>query len=464
MPVTGIRRREAVLICGPARAGAGSVAVALRRLRPELEVVEPADLAAGQAPAAVVFVVSAAAQLTGSDCALLDTAAAHTDVVVAVVTKTDAHRDWRDTLAADRVQLKAHRDRYRDTPWVGVAAAPPTGSPRLEELLGILDALLSSSEWSLRNDLRSKEFHIESEICRYRRAAEVPQRRDRLARLRADRADVMDRRRRDDAQRGVQLRRRLRETGAELSYLVAARTAAARSELQRASAELTRAAVPSFANRVGGRVQELTIEVAHACDRRVAGVAAELGLDEPAPLPVDLPDSDTDAVPVPAGGLESRLTTLLGAGFGLGFAVTLRRLFDAVPAGPSPLGAALCAVSGVLLAGWIVGIRRLLAQRAAHERWVGEMLGRVRLALDRHIATRISHAERTWTAAEAERAREAAAQTAGLLAAIDTELAELQRSEHRAVADRDRVLPKLQRALTDVRADLNRCTTAGRVI
>ena len=76
----------------------------------------PRTLGAADAPAAVVFVVSAVAPLTESDCALVDLATQHTDLVIGVVSKIDVHRDWRDVLAADRSRLAAHAERYQRCP------------------------------------------------------------------------------------------------------------------------------------------------------------------------------------------------------------------------------------------------------------------------------------------------------------------------------------------------------------
>ena len=106
----GINRRDVVLVTGPWMAGVTAVVAALRERLPQHKFVESADMGPGDAPIAVVFVVSAAAQLTGSDCALLDAAAEHTDVVVGVVSKIDLHRNWREVLAANRDTLAAQRD------------------------------------------------------------------------------------------------------------------------------------------------------------------------------------------------------------------------------------------------------------------------------------------------------------------------------------------------------------------
>ena len=107
-----INRRDVVLVTGPWMAGVSGVVAALRERLPQHKFVESTDLGPGDAPLAVVFVVSAAAQLTESDCALLDAAAEHTDVVVGVVSKIDVHRTWRDVLTANRDALAAHAPRY----------------------------------------------------------------------------------------------------------------------------------------------------------------------------------------------------------------------------------------------------------------------------------------------------------------------------------------------------------------
>ncbi|MGB9222147.1 MAG: hypothetical protein WCB80_02200, partial [Mycobacterium sp.] len=67
-----LNRRDVVLVTGPWLAGVSSVAEVLRERLPQHTFVESPDLGPGDAPMAVVFVVSAAAQLTESDCVLLD--------------------------------------------------------------------------------------------------------------------------------------------------------------------------------------------------------------------------------------------------------------------------------------------------------------------------------------------------------------------------------------------------------
>ena len=71
-----INRRDVVLVTGPWLSGSSSVAAVLRDRIPQHKFVESLELGPGDAPMAVVFVVSASAPLTDSDCTLLDAAAA----------------------------------------------------------------------------------------------------------------------------------------------------------------------------------------------------------------------------------------------------------------------------------------------------------------------------------------------------------------------------------------------------
>ncbi|WP_045843958.1 hypothetical protein ABFA25_02670 [Mycobacterium lepromatosis] len=60
------------------------------------EFVKLTDLGSGDAPLPLLFVVSAAAELTESDCALLDTAVDNTEVVSTIDCAPDlAQRGYR---------------------------------------------------------------------------------------------------------------------------------------------------------------------------------------------------------------------------------------------------------------------------------------------------------------------------------------------------------------------------------
>ncbi len=187
----GIERRDVVLVTGPWLAGTTSLVAALREKLPEHTFVEADDLRPADAPAAVLFVVSAIAPLTESDCALVDLAAKYTDVVIGVVSKIDAHRDWRDVLAADHALLAAHAPRYQDVPWVGVAAAPDLGEPNLDELVEQLRQCLADPDLQRRNRLRAWETRLQSVIGRHQADGAGADREARVTALRKRREDIL---------------------------------------------------------------------------------------------------------------------------------------------------------------------------------------------------------------------------------------------------------------------------------
>ncbi len=167
-----IQRSDAVLVTGPWMAGVTAVADALRKRLPQHKFVESTDLEPGEAPTVVVFVVSAAANLTPSDCALLDAATEHTDAVVGVVSKIDVHLNWRDIVAANRDSLGAHAPRYGRAPWVGAAALPDLGDPDVDDLVDAVSAQLDDPELARRNRLRAWESRLQTVARRFDREVE----------------------------------------------------------------------------------------------------------------------------------------------------------------------------------------------------------------------------------------------------------------------------------------------------
>ncbi len=163
----GVQSRDVVLVAGPWLAGTTSLIAALRERMPEHTFIEADELGPADAPAAVVFVVSAITPLTESDCALIDSATNYTDLVVGVVSKIDAHRNWRDVLATDRARLAERAPRYAHVQWVGAAAAPDLGEPRMDELVGVLRQRLSDPDAKRRNRLRAWEARLQTVISRH---------------------------------------------------------------------------------------------------------------------------------------------------------------------------------------------------------------------------------------------------------------------------------------------------------
>jgi hypothetical protein len=451
-----VRRRHVVLVVGPWLAGSSSVVDALRKRLPEKVFVEPADLNPGEAPVAVVFVVSAVAPLAESDCAVLDAAAAHTDLVVGVVSKIDVHRRWRDVLEADRRALAAHAARYADVPWVGVAAAPDLGDVRIDSLVELLENRLDADCLERRNRLREWEFRLSATVARYQDAATGTGREARVTTLRDSRVELARQRKLAKSECAIALRSQIQQARVQLSYFARNRCSSVRSELQEDAAGITRRTMRDFPTYVGRRAAEVVDEVDGGIVEHLADIASELGLPMDS-LATEAAAADPLVVgqpPLKSRQLETRLMMLLGAGFGLGVALTLSRIFADLAPGLTVAGALSCVLVGLVVTVWVVGIRGLLHDRAVLDRWVGEVTAALRATVDQMVASRVLAAETALTVSLAAQDEARGARVDGELMAIDAELREHAMARARAAAVRDAQVPTVQRALEAVRAEL----------
>ncbi len=455
----GIRRRDAVLVTGPRLAGSTSMVDALRQRLPGVAFVESHGLGPADAPLAVVFVVSASARLTTSDCRLLDAATPHTDLVICAVSKIDLHRLWRRTLDEDRALLTAHRARYGGVPWVAAAPAPALGLPVLDDLVGELREGLASDRLGIRNRLRSWEFRIESSaadlegaVADAGRRLSAGQQRDAPADLRREAIRVRD-------EQAVALRGRIQNVRVELSHAARNRCASLRAELAEEAGGLTRGGVAGFPAHVRRRLGDVLAETGEdvADHLAVAAAALDLPAEAPSPTPGQPP---AGPLPLRPRTLEARLTLLLGAGFGLGAALTLSRLVAGLAPTLSLVTTMLCVAVGSTLTGWVVVTRRLLSDRAVLDRWAGDAVASLRSAADQLVATRVLAAEQDWTSVLGERSRATEARLAARVRDVNAELRELALAAARTAALRDREVPGLLRALTAVRAELLAFTSA----
>ncbi|MFN6544955.1 hypothetical protein [Mycolicibacterium nivoides] len=458
----GVETRDAVLVAGPWLAGSTSVMAALRERMPQTTFVESTELVAGEAPAAVVFVVSAASPLTESDCALVDLASRYTDLVIGVVSKIDAYRDWRDVRDADAEILSERDARYARMPWVGVAAAPDLGEPQLDELVELLTGQLADPDVARRNRLRAWETRLEAVILRYEADGSGADRQARVDVLRERRAEVARARRLTRTERSIALRSQLQQARVQLGYFARNRCNSVRTELQEDVAGMSRRRIETFEEYVRQRAHEVVGDVDEGVTAHLRGVAAELELPilEPsAPAGAGLPAQpavvpDLPSPPLKSRTLETRLMLVLGAGFGLGVAVAVSRVLAGAAPRLAVAGLVVGAVVGLLLAVWVVGTRGLLHDRAVLDRWVGDITTTLRSAVEELVATRVLAAESALTAELAAREETEAAAAAEKTAAMDAELREHAVATARAAAQRDRRIPPLQRALNAVRADL----------
>lgn len=449
----GVQSRDVVLVTGPWLAGASGVIAALRGRLPDHQFVETTDIGAADAPVAVVFVVSAVAPITESDCALVDLAAQHTDLVVGAVSKIDVHRNWREVLASDKSRLAAHAERYRDMPWVGVAAAPDLGEPSIDDLVDLLRSRLDDADVKRRNRLRAWESRLQKAISRHDNDGAGADRQARVTALQGRRETLIRERRVSKSERTIALRSQIQQARVQLAYFARNRCTSVRTELQEDASSMTRRKLGDFEGYVGTRVADVVDEVDAGVTKHFTDVATELGLDPPeSPQPFSPPAFA--APPLKSRRLETQLMMVLGAGFGLGVALAVSRLFAGLAPGLTIAGLVAGGVVGLLLTVWVVSTRGLLNDRTMLDRWVGVVIGLLQGALEERVATRVVAAEAHLTADLARREDSDAEVATAQVGEIDAELREHAVATARAAALRDRRVPPLQKALDTVRAAL----------
>ena len=449
-----VATRDVILVTGPWLAGSTSVADALGQRVSGRTFVERIDLDEDEAPAAVVFVTPAVTPLTESDCVLLDAATANTDLVIGVVSKIDARPGWRDVLAADRAALAAHNPRYTDMVWVGVAAAPESGEPRMNELVEALEEGLARSNLSRRNALRVWETRLGRALRWHEEAAAGVGRQARVAALRQQRSETLQECRLARSGRKMASRGRVAEAKELLTEFTRNRCASVRAELGQDATSMTRSRRPDFENYVSTRTKDVVAEVHGGAGLRLADLAAESGLTPPPDEPP--PAAPAVSVPPPAAGSWLAWLVLpLGLILGLAVALFVSMFLSNVP--PAYRAAALVggAVVGLAVAALALRIRRVAHDRAVLDRWVVDVTGELRAVLEQYVATRVLNAESALTAEQAKRDKAELGSVGERIAEIDSELRVLAVVAAQATASRDREIPALQRALEAVRGELN---------
>jgi hypothetical protein len=457
-----IQRCDAVLVTGPWMAGVSAVATALGERLPEHKFEESTDLGPGEAPMAVVFVVSAAAHLTDSDCALLDAATEHTDVVVGVVSKIDVHRGWRDIVAANRETLAAHAPRYGRVPWVGAAALPDLGERDVDELVEAVSQQLDDPELERRNRLRAWESRLQKVAGRLDREIEGSGRRARVDALREERSTALQQRRQAKSERTITLRSQIQQARVTLSHAALNRCTAVRTELQENAAGLARRDMSGFEAHTRARLDAVVAEVSEGTNTQLADVAQALGVPMNLPALEKLPALEVPPVPLKSRRQETWLMVLLGVGFGLGVALTLSRLMSGLVSRLNPaLGSVLaiaatvaCVAIGLAVTFLVINIRGLLRDRALLDRWAGDATSSLRSVVEELVATRVLVVESLLSKASLAQDEAESTEVSASVSAIDRELREHALAAARAAAARDREMPAVTAALDAVHKEL----------
>lgn len=452
---------DVVLVTGPWLAGTTSLIGKLREQMPEHTFVEADEMGPSEAPAAVVFVVSAVAPLSESDCALVDLATTYTDLIVGVVSKIDAHRSWRDGLATNRAKLAEWAERYQYVPWVGAAAAPDVGEPQLDGLVGVLRQRLADPELKRRNRLRAWEVRLRSVVDRYEAEATGSDRQARVTSLRKNRDDILRGLRLSKSEQTVALRSQIKQARVLLTNFAGNRCTSVRAELQedvsnwgyRPITGDSRRKFGEFEAYVNTRAGEVVGEVDEGITKHLGDVATQLGLSAPEPPPPS-PRPEISPPPLQSHRRQALLAAVLGGGLGVGVAIAVTRLFGGLDRNLTIAAIVAGGVVGLLLTVWVVGIRGLRKDRAVLDGWVTDITAALRASLEERVATRVLAAESALTSGLADRDEAESATAADRVADIDAELREHAVATAKAAVVRDRRLPPLQRALEAVGAEL----------
>ncbi|MBY0441813.1 MAG: hypothetical protein K2Q25_06715 [Mycobacteriaceae bacterium] len=452
--MAGLRRRDVVLVDGPQLAGVSGVVAALRGRLSWLTVVESSQLRPGDAPRGVVFVVSAAAVLAQSDCARLDVAAAATEVVIGVVAKIDAHRNWRDVRTADRAMLAAYATRYHQVPWVGVAAAPHLGPTRVDDLITTLRDQFADPDVDRRNSLRATEARLKALVQIYDRDVEGSVRWAAIAALRAQREAILRRRRASHSESALALRSQIQRTRIQLCYLADKQCLALRGELRHDTARLSRQNLSRFEAYARARIEETSTAVVRRADEQAVALRHALGCTGATSLAEEPSVADIPPPALRLRRLETRLVLLLGVGFGLGVALTVSRLLASLGSGLTVAGVTAGAAIGLAFALGMVRIRGVLYDRSVLDRWVGEATEALRSAMHYRVAICMVDLELTLRGALRQRQETHNVRIRDLISTIDGELRAQGSAAVRTAKLRDRESARLRAALAAVRVAL----------
>ena len=268
-----------------------------------------------------------------------------------------------------------------------------------------------------------------------------------------NRDDILRRRRLSKSERSIALRSQIQQARVQLGHFARNRCTSLRSELAEDASAMGRRKIGTFEQYARTRVGDVVDEVEEGITGHLGDVATELELPAP-PAAAPPPQPQISAPPLKSRRLETQLMMILGAGFGLGVALVVTRLFAGLAPGLAVAGLVAGGVVGLVLTVWVVGIRGLLHDRAVLDRWVTDVTNVLRSAVDERVATRVLVAETALTSELAHRDEVESTTAAERVAEIDAELREHAVQTARAAAVRDRRLPPLRQALAAVRTEL----------
>ncbi|MGZ4586406.1 MAG: dynamin family protein [Mycobacteriaceae bacterium] len=375
---------------------------------------------AAAAATALVMVVDASSPFTRGELEFLQQVAQRVETVVFALTKTDAHRGWREVLDADKALLAQYAPRFADAPFHPVSArlssmAAAASSPQvattlrvqsgISELQGALALLVARRAVMLgeANTLRALQSALGTAIL-------ARQDRARLLRSGAGTADELRGRRKNletqrrTGQRGWSLRlraeiqharldsthevaRQIRDTQAWFRTAVDAADretlAELPTQLDPALAGVAAAVSAALARRVRQLTERVLAELFSATE--LTALTSQSGRREQVPLAIR-------PVEKRPSGSEDRLMVVAGASGG----AALGRL-ALVPLALLP-GLNLVLVPLTLGLGggaawWMARTRGHMADKVHVKQWSTEVFAEARSALDQLVAEQLIDAE-----------------------------------------------------------------------
>lgn len=412
--------------------------------------------------AVVLFVLDASAPLGRR--ALADLAPVLESTTVAIlVNKIDVHRDWRDIRRAVSESVSVYVPRSVDVSFWPVSAKLAERSRTasdsqvqstlgaesgMEELVHFLETALAQPDRALRERKYNATVHAAAMAARGEivSKARTVTSATASARLRSERARLCDVRDTARAQRAATLRSRIQlvrsESIHDISDSLRDFAAAARESIDTAG----RAESKHLPDHIGERLQLCAAGVDTRLADRLRSIDTDLELaSEPAVTPALTVECASSPTPR-RRGLEDKMMMFVGASAGIGLGRLVVSPMALVPA----LAFAIIPVSlllGVVCAWWLVGSRRLVADRTHLRTWVADAAGAAKSELERGVVARILASEAAFAHAAQDTGRSASVAAQQELGRVENEIRAVAEYRSTILAACDRDLSALERGL-----------------
>ncbi|GGC62615.1 hypothetical protein IEU95_12575 [Hoyosella rhizosphaerae] len=466
-----------VVVTGRANSGTSGLIEALNAINPHGPVVFREwdhDDDNGIMLPIVLMLFDAAGPIGSTELGELRRLNKSVDKVVFAITKTDMHLNWRQVRDRDAQLLAIHTPRFTGaeihpvaTPLVHAANdrrdADPHAAQALAESAGV-DALHAAvlenipapgTDYVARNVLWGITAALQEAQATRQRIGRDIQNNPEINKLHRIRAELLRKRgvgRSDDL---TAVRADIQRGRVELGHSI--------NEWARTTAGLTRSEIDALDGAALGdypaRVRSLT-RVGHEqnnsrTEKYVGTLFDKRSLpapEKPAPDVAEREQSD-DATPpqlIPKRGSEDYIFALVGASAGVGLG---RLIFGPLSLMPTLdlLTIPLTLILGIVVALWMLRVRRHVTARGRLREWTAEQLAHARAHMERHTASHLVNAEQQLAAEISRIYDEKIADTDRQVAQIETQIRAL-------TGQRDSELAVLTAEINDITAAVERST------